>query len=435
MTIEEFQIAAKEIEGDPLKRLSNIAKNVIEKDDYIFDSHMHIFDRKCAPVLYFILRFITEQLKGKDGQKIEVSDINNTVYSILEKEDFVKEKSLDDIELEKHLGQGVKNSDAIKVVLKRDMSEILKYYNENFALNNFEKFKGKDFLSVVLSMDLEEGWGRNVKKTYKGQINELKDISKDVPILPFFAIDPRRASRKGKDNLYQMFIDAFTDKETPFFGVKCYPALGYLPSDARLTPIFEVCEEKNIPIVTHCGGEAVSTYKTSIIVQNSAGKQIELKLPSGDRKIRASYLNDPLHWDSVLSRFPKLKINFAHFGGPSRWSSDFDSDKVRIEQIIDRMTTFGESVYTDFSFNLIDKEANKNLKTQIDKNPLVKSRTMYGTDYWVVLPSEDLSASIQNFTTIMGEDIWDMVYGIPNKFLFGKENINKTIDEILTDLM
>lgn len=99
------------------------------------------------------------------------------------------------------------------------------------------------------------------------------------------------------------------------------------------------------------------------------------------------------------------------------------------------MTTFGESAYTDFSFNLIDKEANKNLKALIDKNPLVKSRIMYGTDYWVVLPSEDLSTFIQNFITIMGDDIWDMVYGIPNKFLFGKDNINKTIDEILTDLM
>lgn len=71
--------------------------------------------------------------------------------------------------------------------------------------------------------------------------------------------------------------------------------LGYLPSDVRVTPTLEVCEEKNIPIVIQCRGEAVSNDKNSIIVQNSAGKQIELELPSGDRSNGVSYLNDPLH--------------------------------------------------------------------------------------------------------------------------------------------
>lgn len=431
MKVEEFKTAAKAIEANPLERLSKVAKAVIEEDNYVFDAHMHIFDRKCAPALYFILRFITEKIKKSDGEEAEMQDIKNTVYDILSKEDFEKESAYEDSDIDATLTKNVKNRDAIKVVLKKNQKQIMEYFNKHFALPNFDKFKDKDSLSVVLAMDLEEGWGRKTKKTYREQIEELKQISSEVPILPFFAIDPRRADRNGDENLYKMFIDAFTDKNTPFFGVKVYPALGYLPSDARLTPIYEICEEKNIPIVTHCGGEAVSTYKKTIEVVNSAEKRIELKLPPEDRKKRASYLNDPLHWDGVLSRFPKLKINFAHFGGPARWDDVFDADKIRVEQIIDRMTTFGEAVYTDFSFNLVDKVANANLKKQLDKNPLIKSRTMYGTDYWVVLPSEDLKSSIENFIKIMDEDIWDMVYTVPNKFLFGKENINPSIHELL----
>ena len=436
MNKTEFKAAANAILADPLQRLSPVTKDVIDRDNYVFDAHMHIFDRKCTPVMYFLLRFMSEKLKLSADDSVSVAQASEKIYDLMSKNQLDKEDQLEQMDLEAMLVQSDSGTgEAVKIVLKKEQSDILEYYNEHFALNKFDAFKNKEFLSVVLSMDLEVGWGRKTKRTYKEQIADLKVIAKETPILPFFAIDPRRADLEGEENLYKMFIDAFTDAETPFFGVKCYPSLGYLPSDARLIPIYEVCEAKNIPIITHCGGTAVSTYKTSIEVVNSAGKRIELKLPAGDRAKRANYLNDPLHWDSVLSRFPKLKINLAHFGGPDRWNEKAtEIDKMRVEQIIERMQTFGEQVYTDFSFNIVDNEANRNVKDALKANATIKSRLMYGTDYWVVLPGVNLKNSIQNFINIMGDDIWDMVYGVPNKFLFGIEKQNQHIHDVLEDI-
>lgn len=420
MTNQEFKAAAQAIEAEPLKRLSKLTKELKNRDNYVYDAHMHIFDRKCVPVLYFILRFLSEK-----------ADIENA-YSVLENENsFLKSEELD---LDGTLNtQKTANRDALKIVLKKDMWAILDYFNQNFALNNFEPFKDKESLAVVLSMDLECGWGKKTKRTFKEQIDDLQKISKQKPILPFYALDPRRADIKGKENLYSLFIKAFTDSEAPFFGVKCYPALGYLPSDARLAPIFEVCNEKNIPVVTHCGGNIVSTYKKSIDVVNSAGQTINVRLPVENRDKRAEYLNDPLHWDSVLNRHDKLKINFAHFGGSTPWASSKPEERIRIEHIIERMHRYENRVFTDFSFNLVDTLANSSLKERYS-DEIVRARTMYGTDYWVVVPKNDLKKAINDHIQIMGDDMWEMANVVPDTFLFGKNLVSESFSEILASL-
>jgi predicted TIM-barrel fold metal-dependent hydrolase len=416
MTKEEFLSAAQAIESDPLQRLSKVTKDLIARDNYVYDSHIHIFDRKCAPVLYYALRFISEKNA-------------NDIYDSLE--DDAKFKKAEAIALEKALNNETKSSkDVIKVILKPSQSDIFNYFNENFALNKFEPFKAKESISAVLSMDLECGWERKTKRSFKDQIEDLHQISAQREILPFFALDPRRADENGDDNLYKMFIKAFTHSTAPFFGVKCYPALGYLPSDARLSPIFKVCNEKNIPIVTHSGGNVVSTFKKEITVINSEGNTIKVPLPTKDRDARAAYLNDPLHWDSVLNKFDKLKIKFAHFGGSTAWSSDNEIDKIRIEQIIERMSRYENRVFTDFSFNLVNTSANSNLKLSFE-NPLVKNRTMYGTDYWVVLPKHDLKLAIERHIQIMGDDMQHMANTVPDTFFFGKDLIGDSLSNIL----
>jgi predicted TIM-barrel fold metal-dependent hydrolase len=416
MTKEEFLTAAKAIEADPQKRLSKVTKDLIARDNYVYDAHIHIFDRKCAPVLYYALRFIAESKQSE-------------VYDALADDDKFTEA--ENIKLEKALNNETKsNKDVIKIIMKDSQAQIFDYFNDNFALNKFGPFTSKESIAVVLSMDLECGWGRKTKRSFKEQIEDLHLIADKKAILPFFALDPRRADETGEDNLYDMFLKAFTHAKAPFFGVKCYPALGYLPSDARLAPIFEICNEKNIPIVTHSGGNVVSTFKQEIVVVNSEGKSITVRLPTKDRDARAAYLNDPLHWDSVLNKFDKLKINFAHFGGSAAWSSENEIDKIRIEQIIERMSRYENRVFTDFSFNLTSTDANSNLKLSFE-NALVKNRTMYGTDYWVVLPKHNLKQAIQRHIQIMGDDMNHMANTVPDTFLFGKDLIGDSLTDLI----
>ncbi len=75
-------------------------------------------------------------------------------------------------------------------------------------------------------MDLETGWGFKPAKEFYEQLTELKWLTKEEPILPFLAVDPRRAELEGKDNLYELFLNAFAEDGSSFFGVKCYPSLG-----------------------------------------------------------------------------------------------------------------------------------------------------------------------------------------------------------------
>src|SRR5690606_23491665 len=123
----------------------------------------------------------------------------------------------------------------------------------------------------LLMMDFHKEFGKRFPKKslweQVEEINQLADKKNGHPILPFFAVDARREKEEGKGNLYNLFLKAFDPKEGGrFFGVKLYPALGVSPSDELLLPIYEVCEKLNIPIVTHCGGEDVSTFSDPIEV-------------------------------------------------------------------------------------------------------------------------------------------------------------------------
>ena len=79
MNKTEFKAAANAIVADPLQRLSPITKAVIDRDNYVFDAHMHIFDRKCTPVMYFLLRFMSEKLKLSANDSVSVAQASEKI--------------------------------------------------------------------------------------------------------------------------------------------------------------------------------------------------------------------------------------------------------------------------------------------------------------------------------------------------------------------
>lgn len=419
-TTQFLQLARERLDKDPNTRLTPLAKNCLEDKNCIVDIHTHIFDKRCLSIRYIALRMLKSLALSKLG--IEANNVENQ-FSILNKDEKELyndiEKGVDDSEsdweqLEKELEMttdiyetyeifGYDVKEALKVLRKKSMKEVLKFYHEDYAITNLEAFKGKEILTGVLQMDLETGWNFSPRRRFRQQILDIQEITKEYPIIPFLALDARRADAAGSENnLYELFLEAFTNTETPFFGVKCYPALGFLPSDVRLDPIFEICAEFNIPVLTHCGGETVSTYEKIIEIKDSTGYNPFL-IPGEKRNVRARYLNEPDLWIPVLEKHQNLKLNFGHFGGDDFW---LDRSKIgsnsRITKIFEMMLNPKYRVYGDFSFNLVEPELFDVFKSELDNNPTIAKRTLYGTDYWVVLPAGALLKEQEAFLKKMG---------------------------------
>lgn len=427
MTTEEFlERARTEIPNDPWNRLTLLSKTLLQQPDCVIDVHVHIFDKKCLSIGYILLRLVKRLALGSIGfESTEESPIDDMelltkteqdIYEdILEKsedtdeewEQFEKEveaaiKMQEELEEFEAFGFSVK--DALKVLRKKNMKQVLDFYHDEFSIVNLDEFTNSKMVTGILQMDLETGWGFNPRRAFKQQIDDLKEISKTRPILPYIAIDPRRAEKEGDDeNLYKLFLDAFTDPNTPFFGVKCYPSLGYDPSDIRLDPIFQICAEKKIPVLTHCGGESVSTYEKTIELKTANGYEI-INITGNNRKERARYLNEPKHWLPVLEKYNELKLNLGHFGGGTSWK-DYGENGTneRIETILEMMENPDWNVYADFSYGLVENDTFPYLKAKLDSAPNIAAKTLFGTDYWVVLPAGDLLIEQRDFLNYFSE--------------------------------
>jgi len=293
----------------------------------------------------------------------------------------------------------------IKILRFTKMESVLNGFEKNFAINHvYNKFfeADKDQLTIVLGMDLNSGWQGTSEKSNSTQNKELGELAKTEAILPYLPIDPRRADDEGDKNLYKFFLKAFNKDNPAFFGVKCYPAMGYLPTDHRLHPIFKVCAEKNIPVMTHCGGEMISTFANPVIAYRGEEK---VEIDNQRRKHRTRRLNEPEEWKPVLEAHPNLRLCLGHFGGRNAWDGH-KKTKHRIRTILDMMQKY-DNLYADFSFNLESPQTVKRFKKKLlasdADGKVMKSRTLFGTDYWVVLPISDLNKDQKHFLEEMGD--------------------------------
>jgi predicted TIM-barrel fold metal-dependent hydrolase len=359
MTSKEFlKIADREISSTPLDRISSSVLQALQNQNFYFDTHIHIFDRQSIPVPY------------QNSQMFDLhTDANSSHF--------------------KQVLQNKINANFAKLVGKikgilpiESRQETLDFYLRNIALSN------KDVIVSTLMMDLEYGWQNKPPKTMSEQINEVKELlKKGYRILPSIAVDPRRVESKS-ENLFDNFIKAFTG-ENSFFGVKAYPALGFLPSDKRLFPIYEICQEKNITITTHTGRDSLAYGAPCLDLQGTLVKnseQIEYKKTLCQNYFfKSKFLNHPKRWESVLEIFPNLRINFAHFGGAIEWQDYGSMKNTRINSILTFMDKY-PNVYSDYSFNMHSKKMAIQLQESAKTNPLIQNRTLYGTDYFLTLP-------------------------------------------------
>lgn len=430
MKAQEFlQLAEITVSPAPTLRIPPAAQGVLERNNFIVDAHAHFFDGACVDERYFITRIIAsvpESIKSRiwrvlTGQTLDHQksicnreELTEEVYTgepvprmanfgqycrfidaqldVLENEaDQATEKVSDRLELK---GFIKRLRTIISILRKNSMSNVASEFFKKYAINkvyNTLYDDQKEVIAIGLGMDLNQGWNQRIEKTFMQQANELAALGNTYPVLPFLPLDPRR-----KD-LFELFLEAFSGDQPAYFGVKCYPALGYLPSDSRLDPIFRICAEKQIPVMTHCGGNIISTFDNPVELNR---KGIMEWLDISPRAARARFLNEPREWIPVLIEHPELRLCLGHFGSTSVWENVFNEPQPRIETILFMMQQYPH-VYADFSFNIESESATDNLfrvlNEDSERGRLFRERTMFGTDYWVILPTSNLQTDQQYF--------------------------------------
>ncbi len=203
---------------------------------------------------------------------------------------------------------------------------------------------------------------------YAKHFNDLIKLQSKYPasVFPFLAVDP---NRKGIEGLVKTNVS----KKGPFYGVKLYTRLGYLPDDPKLDPIYAYCEENDLPIIVHCSDGG---------------------FPPGDDWKYKDYAN-PQHWAEVLEKHKKLKVDFAHFGKQEK--SGTATHQWR-DTIIGFMKREDLNVYADLAY-YPDPATLETMQDILSKEVAVRKKLMFGTDYVMVAltPTTDLQGYFDNF--------------------------------------
>lgn len=298
--------------------------------------------------------------------------------------------------------------------------------SQQMVFENILQYYPEGSRFVVLSLNMDYMGAGPSELTYQGQIDQIIQIRRFYPdrCLPFLSIDPRMGT--GSDIL--SFIEKYVGQGLPFIGIKIYPALGFFPFDNRLKKMYAFCEELEVPIITHCTPtgafflgklNAAMGMPEPITYTDEKGESHKpmLLLPhhfrTNNNDKECDVFLQPENWSTVLAKYPKLKVCFAHMGGvgeifkkskpnmPSSWYEDLKS----------LMATY-ENVYTDVSYTLYNKKAWQEIKNFLEGTIIstvvpwrnnygremnfletMKDRIVFGTDYFMT-EQEDTEANL-----------------------------------------
>jgi len=384
------------ISNNAMDRVSKEMKVLIEDPDVMFDVHCHIFNFDFVPNGYLGIRipFTHKFFKG----------LENLLHRIISSRDT-----------------DVLSNIAYFIKFGRTRSTI------DIAKKLFSYY-GQKTIFCPLMMDMQPKKHRGIKGKLKidfpQQMNKMKQVMNKTPdkVLPFVAIDPRR------DNVFNdIFLKGFSF-DYNFFGIKIYPCLGYMPSHPELMRIFEVCEDKNIPVIAHCSGASVKSsyhYLRNIegirrINENHETKYKKFKENKWllRRQSYARYFNNPRNWEPVLHSFPRLRLDLGHFGGDKEWMM-FLKGKTNtwVSRIIDLIYRY-DNVYADISFNIYNHKTNDLLRKLLENNKRLAERTLYGSDFYMVVVKGHFRCIKTDFMVIMGDRIIYQIASVnPKKFL------------------
>ena len=316
-------------------------------------------------------------------------------YSLDKDQDVVKVKSP---------GINIVNENQFQVCWDEILDDLTRYIkSRNEDLKTTPNFVGTDNTKQQLQIIEEE---RSVKPTLrfmsrknslKGltglyqsdgfcfHMNNLMELEKKHKgeLYPFIAIDPRRPGM-----IDEFLSGRFFKGEGRFYGVKLYPRMGYHPQCIPMDAAYQYCSDNKLPIIFHCGMGGFPPVKNWDYTK----------------------FGDPVNFEPIVKKYPKLKIDFAHLG-----SSD---SSLSWANTIVRLVNENENVYSDLACYTTLKDLNKILPLW-NNNPKLKTRLMFGTDFDVMYFTGFITMQTYytNFQSIFKNELNLLMHDNPMDFL------------------
>jgi len=214
-------------------------------------------------------------------------------------------------------------------------------------------------------------------------------------------------------------VKKYISKDKGFYGIKIYPAYGFLPFDIRLDPIWKWAADNQVPVMTHCTRGGSFYLGTFDSVVNAGGfrpislnpgssampsilNRIATLVNSADsslkrnNKVWCNIFGHPENYRPVLEKYPNLKICLAHLGGSDEVNRAGREDKGETpgkpdyppylgpnwyREVLRLMQDYA-NVYSDISYTLSDDKAMDIVTSYFSNSPLIE-RLMYGTDFYL----------------------------------------------------
>ena len=316
------------------------------------------------------------------------------------------------------------------------------------VFNNLQSYYPRNTRFIVLPMDMAYMNAGEVPEPYVKQIEQLEALKEEYRerIYPFIFAEPRRL-QKESDHL-----DFMKDKlkSGKFAGIKMYPALGYWPFDDLLEGVMDYALEHQLPIMSHCVHGVVHDRGKKVYHVHPANP--DAKLEGRRSRDFTRHFSHPINFhclmdQAILSKLWKreapdyfnLKMCLAHFGGSDEWQkylkNPWVADKTNGEEgshpelhpdnwsfkleteeeeyswfsVIKAMIHHYPNVYADISFMLYDKELWGMLKMLLQTDKKLRTRVLFGTDFYVVAQKgteRELSIGVRSF---LGEELFEQI--------------------------
>ena len=116
----------------------------------------------------------------------------------------------------------------------------------------------------------------------------------------------------------------------------------------------------------------------------------------------------PWAWESVLQDFPKLYLCLAHFGGEEAWCKDWDKPDNWVGKMVEMMERY-DNFYIDLSYYIfIDRNRCKRLSDIIQKHPKVKTKLLFGTDWYLIGSERSKYGHYDSFVKSMSKNLYSI---------------------------
>ena len=313
----------------------------------------------------------------------------------------------------------------------------MKYIIQNFQyryimihdyLDTF--FAGSNGIDLMVASLVDYDWwlnnGTETATSLEDQIAVMERICilRRGQIHGMAPFDPLKevAFRAGKSRISSLALVQGAVQEHGFLGVKMYPPMGFAPlGNVANEPAFWKRDWLppwiSAPIQYASGSEEIGARLDEVLSEFydwCCAKDVPVLAHSAESVGVISDFEDlagAAHWGAALAKFPKLRINFGHFGDFSDTLGSDQSPEANAFMALmgDQAGGIGEHAFADsgyFSEVLYQRSAVEDrLKQLYGRTPAaghapLGRRLMYGTDWNLLINAGEIQSYYNDFVAI-----------------------------------